>query len=487
MNTLRILIVDNINENRNILKTICDEMGGFEVREAHDGMEAIENVEEWNPHIVLIDVMLPRMDGFEASKIIKERYPQTMIMAIAGKFDTNMEKNMASIGVAAYIHKPIDKKLIRFKLQNFSALCHSREGEYSEVSVKEALNPFRLDIRHFKTLFTIIDSEAMMDFGLWILARCDDMTTKSCLKVDLTVEFLYELMRQGIRNGESVSIIVEENFEEIFITMKFAQQVDLKSNGVILCKELGSQCIVKGNIACIRLRIHDKVMTKENTALKTTVQTEAVIKPQTVALTEEPIGETPLIVNSTMRTEENEAVKEIRVLQSNEQQMLRQSFVRKTSAIDYVQDIGGDVLDEIRDLESLDEEWIEKLHTLEAEQTVENIRAFTDSVLGVYVRAINNLFEFTALAYALSSLGSFLKEHSEVIVTEPSKLKTLVMLLEHLGADLTSWRDHIFGLQDTADIHYLDSSFFSSCMQIEQIIGNKEVASDDDDDGMEFF
>jgi hypothetical protein len=62
------------------------------------------------------------------------------------------------------------------------------------------------------------------------------------------------------------------------------------------------------------------------------------------------------------------------------------------------------------------------------------------------------------------------------------------MLVEHLGSDLTSWREHIFALQDTADIHYLDSSFFSSCMQIEQIIGNKEVAAnDDDDDGMEFF
>jgi hypothetical protein len=77
------------------------------------------------------------------------------------------------------------------------------------------------------------------------------------------------------------------------------------------------------------------------------------------------------------------------------------------------------------------------------------------------------------LAYALSSLGSFLKEHADEIITDPKKLKTLVMLTEHLGSDLTSWSDHIFGLQDTADIHYLDSSFFSSCMQIEQIIGEQ--------------
>ena len=154
--------------------------------------------------------------------------------------------------------------------------------------------------------------------------------------------------------------------------------------------------------------------------------------------------------------------------------------------MEYVRDIGGDVLDEIRDLEGLDSEWIERLAVLESDPSVENVRSFADGVLGVYVRAINNLFEFTALAYALSSLGTFMKEHADVIIDDPKKLKMLVMLTEHLGSDLTSWREHIFSLQDAADIHYLDSSFFSSCMQIEQIVGNKEIETDDDND-MEFF
>ncbi|MDD3598058.1 MAG: hypothetical protein PHE23_16740, partial [Sulfuricurvum sp.] len=149
-------------------------------------------------------------------------------------------------------------------------------------------------------------------------------------------------------------------------------------------------------------------------------------------------------------------------------------------------DIGGDVLDEIRDLESLDEEWREKLHIFEAEPTIDNLRDFADGVLGIYVRGINNLFEFTALAYALSSLGAFLKENADAVIQDAAKVKTLVMLLEYLGSDLASWREHIFSLQDTADIHYLDSSFFSSCMQIEGIVGNKELAVEDDND-MEFF
>lgn len=480
MSTIKLLIADDVEDNRMLLQAICRKMEGFEIKEAVDGVEAVEMTDEWRPHIILIDVMMPRMDGFQASKIIKERYPQTIIIALTASIDPNMEKNMASIGVASYIHKPVDKELIRFKLQNFATLLRSRDGEFKHVSVKEALNPFSLDIRHFKTIFDISDAEAMMDFGLWILARCQGAQKILCPKIDSAMELLYELMRQGIRNEAFLSIIIEESFEEMFITMKFANAIALKSKTIALLAELGDQCIVNETIVSVRLKTNEKGK-------------EASLYPKT--LPSPVLKEAEIIVPNTIEASPaireskptvTETSKEVKILETNEKEMLRQSFVQKTSAIDYVREIGGDVLDEIRDLESLDEEWSEKLHILEAEPTLENIRVFADNVLGVYVRAINNLFEFTALAYALSSLGSFLKEHADAIIADPKKLKTLVMLTEHLGSDLTSWREHIFGLQDTADIHYLDSSFFSSCMQVEQIIGNKEVASDDDD-GMEFF
>ncbi|WP_294891854.1 response regulator, partial [Sulfuricurvum sp. MLSB] len=462
---------------------ICRAMEDFEIKEACDGIETVEMAEQWRPHIIIIDVMMPRLDGFQASKIIKKRYPQTIIVALTAIIDPNMEKNMASIGVAAYIHKPVDKNLIRFKLQNFASLLHSRDGEFKKLSKQEAMNPFCSDIRRLKTIFDIRDAESIMDFGNWILIRHDETLNVACRRMDIALELFYELMRVGVHQNGSMHIIVEESFEELFVTMEFDRPIDLRPKSEALIKELGENAILGEDVAYIRLSMHshekpDNTGNKPQCSVSTAKVSPEIIVPKEAA--------SPLPMSEPTTTADTP--KEVKVLETNEKEMLRQSFVQKTAAIDYVQDIGGDVLDEIRDLGSLDEEWIEKLNTIELEHTVENICHFADGVLGVYVRAINNLFEFTALAYALSSLGSFLKEHSEIIVAEPSKLKTLVMLLEHLGADLTSWRDHIFSLQDTADIHYLDSSFFSSCMQIEQIIGNKEVASnDEDDDGMEFF
>lgn len=476
MDTIRLLIVDDVEDNRLVLRAICRKIEGFEIREAEDGIEAVERVEEWHPNIILMDVMMPRMDGFTASKIIKERYPDIIIMAVTAVVDPQMEENMASIGVSAYIRKPIDKEIIRFKLQSFASFLRAKEGTFKSLSEKEALNPFSKDIRNFKTIFGITDADAMMDFGMWILGRCEDCMAMSCTKVDTVIELFYELMRQGTCQEKWPSIIIEESFEEIFVTMKCEEAIDFQPKAMGLLGELGSECIVRANIVSIRLRMQcgSKVTLKE-------IPKETIPEPLPIPVAAIKAQAVPKVTAS-----EPILAKEVRVIQSVEKELLRQSFVHKTTAVEYVRDIGGDVLDEIRDLASLDEEWGDKLHILEEEPTSQNLRNFVDGVLGVYVGAINTLFEFTALAYALSALGSFLKENSSMIVDDAKKLRNLIMLMEHLGADLASWREHIFSLQDAGDIHYLDSSFFSSCMQIEGIIGDKAVETDDDNE-MEFF
>ena len=174
MKNIRLLIVDDVEDNRLVLNAICRKMEGFEIREAVDGVDAIAVCDTWRPDIVLMDVMMPKLDGFEASKVIKNRYPETIIIVVTAVINPQIEANLASIGVAAYLHKPIDKELIRYKLQNFAAFLRSKEGVHAKLSTKEALNPFSSDVRHFKTIFDISDAEGMMDFGVWVLSRCEE-------------------------------------------------------------------------------------------------------------------------------------------------------------------------------------------------------------------------------------------------------------------------------------------------------------------------
>ncbi|WP_414517517.1 ATP-binding protein [Nostoc sp. PCC 9305] len=68
----RILVVDDSKESRILLVKILTSLG-FEVNEATNGSEAIANWESWQPHLIFMDMRMPVMDGYEATRIIKAR------------------------------------------------------------------------------------------------------------------------------------------------------------------------------------------------------------------------------------------------------------------------------------------------------------------------------------------------------------------------------------------------------------------------------
>ncbi|QKQ77515.1 ATP-binding protein [Nostoc sp. TCL240-02] len=66
----RILVVDDAKESRLLLVKILTSLG-FEVREATNGVEAVSNWESWQPNLIFMDMRMPIMDGYEATRIIK--------------------------------------------------------------------------------------------------------------------------------------------------------------------------------------------------------------------------------------------------------------------------------------------------------------------------------------------------------------------------------------------------------------------------------
>lgn len=101
----RILVVD---DERNIADVISIALryAGYEVETAADGGAALEAVESFRPDLVVLDVMLPDLDGFEVAKRMRERADETPIVFLTAKDTTADKVRGLTLGGDDYVTKP---------------------------------------------------------------------------------------------------------------------------------------------------------------------------------------------------------------------------------------------------------------------------------------------------------------------------------------------------------------------------------------------
>jgi DNA-binding response OmpR family regulator len=108
--THRILIVD---DEPNIVMSLefILQKSGFETAVARDGDEALQQVELFRPDLVLLDVMMPRRDGFEVCQTLRATGWESLriVMLTAKGRDTEVAKGLA-VGADAYVTKPFSTR-----------------------------------------------------------------------------------------------------------------------------------------------------------------------------------------------------------------------------------------------------------------------------------------------------------------------------------------------------------------------------------------
>jgi len=118
----RILVVEDQEDNRRILRDLLGS-AGYELIEAESGEDAVAAVGAQRPDLILMDIQLPVMDGYEAARRIKSSPDmQTVpIIAVTSYALAGDEAKALAAGCAAYISKPFSPRALLAKVREYLA------------------------------------------------------------------------------------------------------------------------------------------------------------------------------------------------------------------------------------------------------------------------------------------------------------------------------------------------------------------------------
>jgi DNA-binding response OmpR family regulator len=115
----KILVVDDLLENLRLLASLLIE-AGYDVRRAPDGAMALSNVPRFQPDLILLDIMMPEMDGYEVCQRLKaDEHTQDIPVIFLSALDLTFDKIRAfEVGAADYIHKPFHPAEVMARVKN---------------------------------------------------------------------------------------------------------------------------------------------------------------------------------------------------------------------------------------------------------------------------------------------------------------------------------------------------------------------------------
>jgi len=124
---LGLFLVDDEKRTRDGIRDGFDWAGlGIEVvGEAEDGVEALARVRRAAPDILVCDVRMPRMDGIELTRILRDRYPRLQIVFLSGYSDKEYLKSAIKVNAVDYVEKPVDDGELREAVLRAAARCRT--------------------------------------------------------------------------------------------------------------------------------------------------------------------------------------------------------------------------------------------------------------------------------------------------------------------------------------------------------------------------
>lgn len=415
-----------------------------EVYLASNGADGLELFKKHPIDIVITDIQMPKKNGLEMASAIKEISASTPIIITTAFNDEHFFIKAIETGIDAFLLKPIDKqKLYRVLLKTVEGLNYQKQAkELARLKMLEEVN--HVSEESVKNLANLFPFPALF-------------------YQNNTLIFINTMASETLSASQMDSFSSEYAFITMFNLSKTTKQkIKLPTSGglhKIFWVYPNTLCI-GNNESLVQAYIFVDITLLEYQKLKLSNYALFMhgFKPFVKEI-KPPEKRAPLSTFSPSKT-----LKSDDYLHDDDKIILRKMHAYKLSAKEYLEELGDDCHHELEELRDTKDELRNLIYLLQEKKDSAILHSISELMLG-YAAAMDALFEFRDLGYALRNIARLILD----IDTEktPSHLTKLSIFLSSIADDLSSWYHNIFVQQNVADIHYLDSSLLSSCLQME--------------------
>jgi len=208
-----ILIVEDDAHTRALMETVIAK-DGYTVYTSKNGIEALNAFDKYHIDLIVLDIMMPEMDGYEFTKIIREWQPNIPILMVSAKQQAADKKKGFLVGTDDYMTKPVDEEemLLRIKaLLRRANIVNERKitiGDvvlnYDELSVSRGSETQTLPQKEFYVLYKLLSYPNKIFTRLQLM---DEIWGLDSETTDMTVNVHINRLRKRFEGWSEFEIV----------------------------------------------------------------------------------------------------------------------------------------------------------------------------------------------------------------------------------------------------------------------------------------
>jgi len=445
--TFTLLYVEDDQAIADVMSTILTLFCGTLYRASH-GKEGLELYHAHKPDLIITDISMPVMDGIQMIRTIREIDKQIPIMINSAFSDQSYLLESIYLGVSRYTVKPIrqDEFLAALHFM-FSELDNRRQAKlYAKIALQEEVN--KASTKMLKTMLHVFPHGMLVmtpdgrvqylnAFAMWLF-DLENAPQQDYSRLIASLFIPHEGMVSSLEAVEENTL----NPSRMMVRTQVAKKIFMVFKRLIQSEEFG-ELFVYLFIDITRVEYEKQKSENLSRLFREMIRPRKTLTPVDAAVS---LHVSPEVV-----------------VKSYEQIRLHaMHYTDKVSALDYAQELDAAIFEQLAEMDELE---VEVEHALSEFEEDHGLGTLYDIASGLsrYGKTIGSLIDFEDVSFSLMKLATLLQSIS-ALEKSPRKLH---LLLSGIMDDLKRWRHHIFITQEAKDIHYLDASLLSSCLQIE--------------------